>query len=371
MNKDLFGGITEGLMLDSSLSDSLDKSLSPDEYKGRIISYLEPLLRQRFPNNPGKQKIRTHIDRITISCPYCGDSMQSDHKKRGNIILKGKFAGYYKCHNCFIFKDVNSFLKDYRIDPELDLINYLSESKSDFKRSSYGGYDISILMDVQTIEKYAIDRQEIKKKFNFVEVAETPVLSWLKRRLQYDENRFLYNIGENYLAILNLTTEGKVLGFQRRNFEKRTEKYMTYNLRKIYQLMNNEEEIPEEVDILSLLYKITEVNFNRPVTLFEGAFDAFLFPNSVANTGAGKGFPFDMPLRYFFDKDQTGIKKSIEKIENEEEVFLWDKFLRDFSVPYRKKWDLNDILLWGRENNVKFSSFESYFSNDPLDAIDI
>lgn len=371
MNKDLFGGITGGLTFDSSLSESIDKSLSPDEYRGRILNHLEPLLRQRFQNHPGKQKIHPHTDRITFACPYCGDSMQSTYKKRGNIILSGKFAGYFKCFNCGTFKSVDAFLKDYKIDLQLDLINYLSSTKGDFKRTSYGSYDISILMDSKTIEGFAIDREELKTRFRLIEVAESPILPWLKRRLQYDEERFLFNVRENYLAILNLTKEGKVLGFQRRNFEKRLEKYMTYNLRKIYEMLGKTEEIPEEVDVLSLLYRIIEVNFNRPIILFEGPFDSFLIPNSVANTGANKGFPIEIPLRYWFDDDKTGRNRALEKINNEEEVFLWTKFKTDFNLPYRKKWDLNDVLIYFRENGIKAPIFDPYFSRDPLDALDI
>lgn len=368
---DLFNGISGGLVFDSSLSDSIDESLTSAEYKGRIISYLEKLLQQRFPNHSSKQKIQTHIDRITFACPYCGDSMENTYKKRGNIILTGKYAGYYKCFNCGTFKGVDSFLTDYKIDPQLDLINYLSSSKGNFQKSSYGSYDISILMNAETIEKYAIDRQHLKEKFHLVEINKYPVSSWLKKRLQFGEERFLYNPEYNYLAILNLTKKGNILGFQRRNFEKGQEKYNTYNLRKIYELIKREEEIPDEIDSLSLIYRISEVDFNRPIALFEGPFDSFLIPNSVANTGANKGFPIDIPLRYWFDDDETGRKKAMEKLESGEEVFLWTRFKMDFNLPYRKKWDLNDVLIFFKENNMKVPFFDKYFSRDILDLIDV
>lgn len=372
MNENLLGGISGGLTFDSSLSDSIDKSLSPDEYRGRILNHLVPLLQRRFPGEPAKQKPYPHTDRITFSCPYCGDSMQSSHKKRGNIILSGKFAGYFKCFNCAIFKSVDSFLKDYNVDLQLDLINYLSSTKGDFKKTSYGSYDISILMDAQTIEGFAIDREELKKRFSLIEVAGSSILPWLKRRLQHEEERFLYNPKENYIAILNLTVERRILGFQRRNFDKHMEKYMTYNLRKLYDMIPIiDKEIPEEVDVLSLIYRIVEVDFNRPIILLEGPFDSFLIKNSVANTGANKGFPIEIPLRYLYDKDITGVKKSIEHINNNEEVFLWEKYLRDVNAPYRKKWDITDIFVWAKENNIRLPHFDKYFSKDPLDSIDI
>ena len=371
MNQDLFGGITGGMTFDSSLSDSIDKSLSPDEYKGRIISHLRPLLAQRFPGHPGKQRPKPHTDRITFACPYCGDSMQSDYKLRGNIILSGKFAGFFKCFNCGMFKSVDNFFKDYKVDLQLDFVNYLSSTKGDFKKSSYGSYDISILMDAQTIEGYAIDREELKKRFSLVEVAESPKMSWLRWRLQFDEERFLFNVGHNYLVVLNLTKSGKILGFQRRNFDKGQEKYNTYHLQKIYNEFGWDKEIPDEVEVLSQIYKISEVDFNRPITLFEGPLDAFLFKNSVANAGLNKGFPIDIPLRYFLDDDTEGRKKSVKLIGERNSVFLWSKFRSEMGLPYRKKWDLNDVLIYFKENGIRTPFWDNYFSDDPLDAIDI
>lgn len=71
------------------------------------------------------------------------------------------------------------------------------------------------------------------------------------------------------------------------------------------------------------------------------------------------------------DLDETGIKKSIQYINENEYVFLWEKLRRDIEFPWRKKWDLNSLLIWGKENDVKIPRLDSYFSNDPLDLIDI
>jgi predicted RNA-binding Zn-ribbon protein involved in translation (DUF1610 family) len=369
--EDIFGGISGGLTFDSSLSESLDKSLSIDEYKARIHSHLEPLLRERFAGQSGKQKIFPHVDRVTFSCPYCGDSMQSSYKKRGNIIFQGKFAGHFKCFNCGTFKGVDDFFKDYNITLQLDFVNYLIENKGNFKRASYGNYNLSILMDTEKIEGYAIDREELKKRFSLVEIDKSPLVPWLRKRLQFDDNRFLYNSQYDYLVILNLTTNGKILGFQRRNFDKKLEKYNTFNLRRIYKEFEWDKEIPEEIDVLSQLYKIFEMDFNRPVYLFEGPLDAFLLPNSVANAGLSKGFPIEMPLRYWLDDDKDGRQKAILLLSEGEYVFLWDKFKREYGLPFRKKWDLNDVFIYLKENNIKPPFFDKYFSNDPLDTIDI
>ena len=117
--------LERGMNIDSSLSLDI-KSISIVEYKERIISLLEPILQTRFPHNIQKQRIRPYHDRIAIACPYCGDSMKSDSKKRGNIILQGKFQNFYKCHNCGEFKRIYSFFTDYKVNLDLEVIDYIT-----------------------------------------------------------------------------------------------------------------------------------------------------------------------------------------------------------------------------------------------------
>lgn len=360
---------SEGLSFDSSLSETIDKNITTEEYKERIITLLEPILQNRFKEIP-KHRIKVHRDRINFACPYCGDSMQSSYKKRGNIILEGKHKNFYKCFNCGTFKRVDLFFKDYRTDLQLDVINYISNNLGDFTTSTSGNYDISLLLDVNTIEGYAIDRQELKSKFGLVEIKESPVWSWLKNRLQYQEERFLFSPSKNYILILNLTPSGKIIGSQKRVF-KGFNKYLTFNIEKLYELMHITKEVPNEISVISQLFGILQINFNKPVTIFEGPLDSFLFKNSIANAGALKHFPLDIPVRYWYDYDKTGKEKAIEALENGKTVFLWDRLQRDLEMPYRKKWDLNDLMLWLKQNNKRTPLFDNYFSNDPLDIIDL
>lgn len=355
--------------LDSSLSDSIDKTLSIEEYKERIISLLIPILEKRFIGIPAKQHIKIHRDRINFSCPICGDSMESSYKKRGNIILEGKHKGFYKCFNCGAFNRVDRFFKDYNVDLQLDVINYISDNLGNFSTSSSGMYDVSLLMDVETIERYAIDRSELKRSFGLVEAKESPIWSWLTKRLQYTSERFLYNPAKNYVLILNLTPSGNIIGSQKRLFSGNN-RYLTFSASKLNELLKRPQ-VPDEIDMISQMFGIFQLNYNLPITIFEGPFDSFLFKNSIANAGANRNFPIDIPLRYWYDDDATGSKKSLETIEKGHSVFLWGKLKSEYNLPYRKKWDLNDLLIYFKQNNVKTPFFEKYFSNDPLDSIDI
>lgn len=355
---------------DSTLSSALDKTLSSSEYIDRMMHLLQPILDERFPNISAKQKIHKHIDRITFACPYCGDSMKSNYKKRGNFILTKKYAGHFKCHNCGEFKRVDKFFDDFKVNLELDTINYIAQSIHNFDQQSNAKYNLSLFLDLESIDNYAIDRQEFKQYFNLIEVDESPLWSWLKRRLQFDKLKFLYSKDENHIIILNLTQTGKILGIQKRLF-KGTNKYLTYTLSKIYELMKKTEKIPEEIEAISQLFNICLVDFNRPVTLFEGAFDAFLFKNAIANAGIHKTFPLDAPLRYLYDSDEDGISESLKRINNDEYIFLWGKLKYDLELPYRKKWDFNDLMIYLKENKKQIPIFDHYFSNDSLDIIDL
>ena len=362
------------MSFDSSLHNSIDSQLSPSEFKERLEILLQPILDKTFPNNTQKRKIQSHIDRISFACPYCSDSVQYDNKKRGNFILSGKFTNFFKCHNCGMFKKINSFFEDFKVELKLDAVNYIVDNLGDFNTYTNAKYDMSVFLDMEYIEKHAIDRQEFLQKFKLVEVKDSPVWSWLTKRLQYNQEKFLYNQTKNYLLILNLTQSGKILGAQKRLF-KGYNRFETYKLSKIYTLMDKTFDVNEEqenfLDTLSMIFNICLISFNNPITLFEGPTDSFLFKNSIANTGANKELPIEIPIRYFYDSDETGKKQALKHLENGDEVFLWDKFLRDIEAPYRKKWDWNDILIWAKEEGISLPLINNYFSRDPLDIIDI
>jgi hypothetical protein len=355
--------------------DDIDSSLTSQEFKERLKLLLQPILDKAFPENFQKRIFQSHIGRISFACPYCSDSAQNDHKKRGNFILTGNYKGFFKCHNCGEFKKISNFFKDFKVELKLDAINYLTENLSDFNNYETAKYDMSILLDMEHLDKYAIDRQKFIKHFELVEVKNSSVWPWLTNRLQYQTEKYLYNPMKNYLFILNLTQSGKILGTQKRKFSTYN-RFETYKLSKLYELMEIPlEEIDDEqknyLDMLSMIFNICLINFNKTVTLFEGPMDAFLFKNSIANTGANKELPIDIPVRYFYDSDETGKKKSLKYIDQKQEVFLWDRLINQMELPHKNKWDFNDLLIYIKKNNMKTPLFDYYFSRDPLDAIDI
>lgn len=370
MKKNILGEMS----FDSSLFNTFDKSISSSEYRERLVNLLQPILNERFSNEPPKTKIYTHIDRISFACPYCGDSMQNSYKKRGNFILSGKFKNHFKCHNCGQFKRIDNFFSDFNKELKLDTINYMMEHLGDFTTSYNAKYDMSALLDMDYLDKYAIDRQELKNTFNLIEVKNSPIWPWLTNRYQFKEDKFLYNKNKNYLLILNLTQSGKILGVQKRIF-KNNNRFETYKLSKLYELMKKSMGVDDNkknyLDALSMIFNICLIDFSKNITLFEGPMDSFLYKNSIANTGANKEMPIELPVQYLYDYDKTGREKSLIHLNKNQKVFLWEKFINDFNLPYRNKWDWNDVIIWFKKNKLKLPFMDNYFSDDPLDAIDI
>lgn len=364
------------MSFDSSLFSSfknLDQVPSTEEYVENIISLLQPILIYTFKNNYSKQNIRKFKNRLNFCCPYCLDSASDDHKKRGNIILTGKHQNYFKCFNCSEFKRVDRFFADFSVNVDLSVVNYIKNNLENFTQTQNTNYSISILLNDSLINEYSIKRDLLKQKLNLVEVKNTKIWSWLVNRLQYDDSKFLYSEKENYLLILNLNKEGNIIGAQKRLMIESKDKYRTYTLSFLHELIGNKDiKIPDEINTLSTLFNICFIDISKPITLFEGPLDTFLFHNAIGNAGAQKHFPLDLPVRYFFDSDKTGNEKAFEYIDQGKQVFLWTKFKLDNNIELgRKKLDLNDLLIWAKKNNVKLTRFDNYFSDDPLDSIDI
>lgn len=364
-------------MTDLSKLD-FDASVNSDEFKDIILEKLSNILQSSFKDTQ-KQTIHLYKDRINFACPYCGDSVSKTTKKRGNLILTGKYANHFKCYNCGYFTTIHNFFKSFNNQLDLSVINYIQQHITDFSKSYK--YDASYLFDVEKINNYAIKRDVFKQAFNLKEVRQTKAYNYLINRLQYNYNNFLYNEYTDELYVLNLTTDGNIIGCQKRHiFKKSDNKYLTLKLDKIYDKLNElssdktqyiSEEIPDDISSISTIFNICNLNYNAPITLFEGPMDSFLFKNSIASAGISKTLPIDINVRYFLDSDAAGVKKSVDLLNNGESVFLWKKFISDYNLPSKKKWDLNDVAIYCKNNNIKIQTFEPYFSNDMFDMIDI
>lgn len=359
-------------IFDTSIISS-EKTLSRDDLVKELVSKLEVILKKEFPGNPARQKVKIHRDRISFAAPCCGDSATDDRKKRGNIILEGRFKNMYKCHNCGVSMSLNNFFKKYGQSLSLEAISYVSDNQYSSARNA--STFANSVYDTEEVEKYAINKEWFKSVFGLTDCTiGTKAYNYLMGRRQYSFDKFLYSPSHELLFILNLTAKGSIIGMQVRHLDEsyKGPKYKTYSLSKIYEtFLKNNTEIPEEIDELSMIFNILCVDVTRPVTVLEGPMDSFLINNSIALCGGGKKVTFPFLCRYMFDSDKDGRKHALEYMEAGYEVFLWERYKRDNGVPDKKKWDVNDLYVWAAKNNVKLSRLDNYFSDDTLDMIDV
>jgi len=347
--------------------------VSREDLVDELVPKVQAIINRTFPDVPQKRVLKVYKDRISFACPICRDSAHNMSKKRGTLILEGKFKNLYKCHNCGVCMSTYRFLRTYGENLSNKAIDYMVSHRGEMVRQDSSAMVTNMLFDTDIIDEYAVDREYFKKRCNLVECAGTYAGQYLRGRNQYKEEKFLYNPIRNLLFVLNLTPSGKILGLQMRSLDRRTaSKYMTYKLSNVYSmLMHEDREIPEEIENISVLFNILLVRYDIPVTVVEGPMDSFFLTNCIATCGASHNMKFDMHIRYLFDDDKTGREHAMEKLNEGYEVFLWDKLKTDLHMPWKKKWDVNDMVNWAVENRVRLPRLDGYFTNDKLNLLSL
>lgn len=344
----------------------------------KIYNCLKQILAAEFTSE-AKRTPTPHKDRIQFACVYCGDSLKDESKKRGNIFSD---TMQYHCFNgdCGAHMSIYNFMKDKHMIHNFTIAeqNYLQETSSS---SSINLKQIKSALGLETyfsdeIQNLSIERSFLMTKLNLVEIKGSKIEKYLDDRLQKDFNKLAYDPKSKVIHIFNLTKEGdRVIGMQIKTFNKRNP-YLTYKITNLHEMLGifdeKNREMLEKMDYLSNIFGIFQVDLNKPITVFEGPFDSFLFPNAVALCSAKNSLPFEIEgSRYFYDNDDTGRKYSIKKIAEGKSVFLWKKYLQDNELLgyVSKIKDLNDLLIFMRKNPKKYTKFADYFSDDKYDMI--
>lgn len=363
------------------------KELNESEFIDEIYPKLEDILKHEFKGIPIKQKIKKTTVGLNFACPFCGDSSTDPKKKRGHIILHGKFSGYYKCFNCGKALKIKNFFNSFDSNMSLSAISYLNTHNtpitSTYKKTS--NELTSDILNKTEVLSLSVSREYIKQRLNLVEISKDNPFSsrgyyYLINRCQYNFNNFLYDPRGQYIVILNIIDNDRVFGLQVRDITgTRKAKYLTMSLSKIHKnIIQDNIEIDDSVDTLSTVFNIFNVNVYRPVLVTEGPFDAFLLPNCIATAGANKSIGIELPFWYVYDSDQTGTEHAMKKLSAGYNVFMWEKLKKDLNLPIKNpytkktKWDITDVMMWCRDNNYTEKIYWSkYFSNSVLDGLDI
>ena len=367
-------------------------------------SYIKGVLSQivkKAHTHPDKQNVRVKADGgFQISCPYCGDSDKNANKYRGNLnsIL------FYKCFNdgCDRKTHFTSMCKDFNItidgETKKKIYDYLDKHTS----------NVETLQD-ELMENGLNQLISLKDLINCVNNNECdtnisdlkPIQKGSAQYFYLIENRGLdpslfkniyqvnYHVMPDWVekGIIYLNRKGdKIIGAQFRNLkEGYKRRFHIYTFEELYNMVGKSDIGDGQLMMynkLSYYYGILEVDFNKPITIFEGYGDAILFPNSIGVAGVNTDLRFleenGLDIRYFFDNDDAGHLKSDEKIKKGIPCFLWNKLFewvvkkKNSKDPYYHSYKISGVKDLTKLNNLVPECYsklelENFFSIDHYD----
>lgn len=343
-----------------------------------------------------KRKIDIYNDRFNCACPYCGDSLSDPKKKRGNIYFNSL---HFHCFNCGESVGINKFLTDFdeslSQEDRITVHEIQQNSKKIEPRHSSEQSSISMRL----LEKIAIPKSIFFKSLDLISPYKNEfVSSYLKsRKIDIrDWKYFAFNPNTKELYILNTTGQDRIIGYQIRQLDSNSKKarYLSRRLTKMYdELFHKDinsiiekmilseplgqkyideedgiENISANLDKLSGIFNIMNINMSNMITIMEGPIDSLAIPNSIALQGASKtlnGFFDNMKnIRFLFDNDKTGKEMSIKKLKEHKKIFLWSLYLKTKGIKDVK--DINDLQ---KKDLLDLKIIEQCFSDDEFDAI--
>lgn len=368
------------------------ESISKEFLGASIQSILD-----KVHTNPEKRKINYRkVDRISFACPICGDSSKDSREKRGHLFLNNL---YYKCYNEDCRSTFTKLCKDYNvyIDPtmKMDIINYIDTNFQLYHKADNDWFisNFEKLITMDDLEDWFKSGRGPLRSFKKVEFGSAVYAYLLNRGIPKEliENNFYEGIKETgkwseaYVVFVNKIGD-KVIGMQERNLKsgQGMRRFKIWSFKDIYEsVYETELNIEETISYnkLSYLYNILNINFEKTITIFEGYIDSIFMPNSVGAVGINTDFGIftqnELDIRFFFDNDDVGKRKSNKWLKSGFKVFLWEKYInhlaKGYSDPHAfKRWfnnnikDMNSLM---KELPVDYRVLNEFFSTSTADTV--
>jgi len=349
-----------------------------------------------------KWKIKEHSDRLQYSCPVCGDSESAPGRKmRGTLYWKNLMHICFnetKC-NCSFITLLKKFNVEIDLQQKVNIYNYV-DSNITYKKDddNFVIDNLDKLIDIDFLSEYLNTHSETQFS-NFEPVKKN---SAVYQYLKYD--RLITNFENIYQAVFHITAKWKenvivilnksgkkVLGFQLRNLKYGDKRFFKiYNFEKIYNIIHQNDTLDELEAIgynkISNFYNILNVNWDKPVTIFEGYLDAQFYHNSIGAIGINSidemSFLMNdnLDLQFFFDQDNIGVSKALDMLEKGHKVFLWQKLNKDLIANKKDKYQAEQYCLKIKDLNklvqemknpdaVNKLKLQNYFSNSIFDKL--
>jgi len=372
-----------------------------------VLTKLQNIL-DKVHKEPQKRKIVEYHDRIACACPVCGDSQKSLTKKRGNL-----YDLWYKCFNCDTYmsftKLCDTFNEPINMDQRIAMYKYIDENTHYKKTDDYILEEMDKLIELDEFLEYFNNR----KNSWLYDIKPVEKNSHVYQYLKYE--RLIEDFSQIYQGIYRVVKSGKtvfetrvmismnmtmgdvnkVLGIQIRNLEKDKNKrfYKIVEFEELYNYINPTKPLDDLEAIsynkLSHFYNILNIDFEKPITIFEGFLDSIFYPNSVGLVGAKNDQDIlkfltesdeNLDIYFFYDNDVTGIFKATKMLKNGFPVFLWNKLFNKLLEKSKNKYDakrklnniidLNDMVKRANNPNIyKSLKLDTFFSVDEFDLM--
>lgn len=371
--------------------------MSDEELLESIKGKIQNILNKKFSGDSYiKRKIDVFHDRLNFACPYCSDSRLNPRKKRGNVYFNGL---NFHCFNCGEHTGVRKLLSDFGESLSLDETIAVREIQQNSKRFEKRNASTQSSLVYSVVEELAIPKKIFFSKLQLVSPYKNEKCSAYLNNRKIDIkkwNHFAYKPESNELFVLNLTPADRVIGYQIRQLDADSTKprYLTRNVTRMYgdvfgitsseiieklfgrkelgnKYIDEEdgiENVVANIDKISGIFNIMNINMNQTITIVEGPIDSLAIDNCVALQGAKKMndyFDSVNNVRYIFDKDKAGKQEAIKKLKKHKKVFLWELYIKKANVKGKVK-DLNDLQ---RNNSLNYEILNECFSDDELDVV--
>lgn len=363
-----------------------------------LKDFIQEVLENEFPGERKKCEVHDTKNGFNFACPYCGDSLSNDSKKRGNIYLNSKA---FKCFNdgCMTWVPLKKFVGEFADKHSIDIsdLDIDFEAEFDPRDRNLEIRDNNIMNFLYDTGAFGtmLDIDNVKHRFSLINIRTLPAHSITR---QYLEKRLLYNIPNVEDYIFADATDKVIYIF---NYHKATGKIISLATRKIeykkykvipYTHICQSLHLPpvadhaDALDQLGEYFNILNVDLRRPIKTTEGQIDALFLENGIAIQGVTKSmFLLDYVPKHnvwtMFDRDKGGIEGSLREINAGHKAFMWSLLISKLKRKYspddpelRKIKDTNDLYVFLYKRTElplwRFNSLvDSYFTSSKMDML--